>query len=122
MRARQQGRLVDQVGQVGSNKARSDRRDLLKIHVRCKLDVLYMHFEDVFPATHVGPVDEDLAIKPAGPQQGGIKHLGPVRRCRHNHTAVRIKPVHLDQQGIQGLFTFVVTADHPRAAGFAQRV
>ena len=66
----QQGRLVDQVRQVGADEAAGDRGERLHVDVGVDLDVLHVDFEDLLAAADVGPIDQHVAIEAAGPQQG----------------------------------------------------
>src|SRR5699024_413378 len=59
--------------------------------------------------------DGDLPVEPAGPQQRGIQDVRTVRRRDQNDPATRVEPVHLDQQLVQRLLAFVVTAADTRA-------
>ena len=49
--------------------------DLVEIDVRGKLHLGDVHFQDFATPGAVGAVDQHLAIKPPGTQQGGIEHL-----------------------------------------------
>jgi hypothetical protein len=51
-----------------------------------------------------------LAVEASRAQQGRVEHVRPVG-CRNNDdTHTGLEPVHFDQQLIQGLFAFVVSA------------
>ena len=81
-----------------------------------------MDFQNLFAAANVGPIDQHMPIESAGPQQGRIERFGPIGGGHHDHAAVGVEAVHLDQQGVERLLAFVVPADDARAAGLAQRV
>src|SRR5207302_6606037 len=65
---------------------------------------------------HVGKIDRDLAIETAGTQQSGIENIGPVSSSDDNDAFLGIESVHLDEQGIEGLFALVVAASYAMAA------
>ena len=119
---RQQCRFVDHVGQVGADETAGDRGQRLHVDVGIDLDVLQVDFDDLLAAGHVGPIDQHVAIETAGPQQGGIERFGPVGGAHHDHAAVGVEAVHLDEQRVERLLAFVVAADVAAAAGLAQGV
>ncbi len=69
-----------------------------------------------------GRSDHHAAIETAGAQQGGIEHVGTVGRGDQDHAFVRFEAVHLDQQLVQRLLAFIVTAAETGAAMTADRV
>src|SRR5438874_4663612 len=71
---------------------------------------------------HVGKINGDLAIETARTQQSGIQNIGPVSSGDDNNAFLGIESVHLDQQGIEGLFAFVVAAADAMATMAADRV
>src|ERR1700682_1585998 len=48
-------------------------------------------------ALMVGPGGGELPVKPAGPQQGWVEHVGPVGRGDHDDVGVRIETVHFHE-------------------------
>jgi hypothetical protein len=69
-----------------------------------------VHAQNFFAAFHVGKIDRDLPIETTGTQQGGIENIGPVRRRDDNNAFLGIETVHLDEQRIECLFAFIVSA------------
>src|SRR5205085_10121834 len=69
-----------------------------------------VNFQNAFAATNVRTRNDDATIETAGSQQGGIEHIGPVGRGDQNDAVVRFEAVHFDQQLVQRLFAFVVSA------------
>ena len=83
---------------------------------------LRVDLEDVRAALHVGYFYRDLTVEAARTQQGRIKHVGPVGG-RHEDDVLRgVEAVHFDQQLVERLFAFVVSAAHAGAALTADRV
>ena len=78
--------------------------------------------EDAFAALHVGTVDDDAAIEPARAEQRRIEHVGTVGRGDEDDAFVGLEAVHLDEQLIQRLLAFVVSAAEARAAMAADGV
>ena len=89
----------------------------LQIDGRIEPHVLDVDLENLLAAADVGPIDEHVAIEPAGPQQRRVERLGAIRRGHDDHAAVRVEAVHLDQQGVERLLALVVAADDARCRG-----
>src|SRR5438045_8792976 len=71
---------------------------------------------------HVGKIDGDLAIKTARAEQGRIENIGPVSGSDDNDSFLGIESVHLDEQGIEGLFALIVAASDAMASMTTDRV
>src|SRR5207253_9570027 len=119
---REQGRFVDDVGQIGADRAGRKTGDVPQIDVLADLHVADVYLEDRFAAIHVGPIDDHGAVKPAGPQEGGIERPGTVGGGHDGDAAIRIEAVHFDEELVKGLLAFVVTADGAAAPRFPQCV
>ena len=85
--------------------------DLVELHV------LHVDFEDRLAAADVGPIDQHVAVEAAGPQQRRVERFGPVGGGHHDHAAVGVEAVHLDQQRVERLLALVVPADDARCRG-----
>ena len=69
-----------------------------------------MYFQDLFTPLYVGKVHVDTSVKTAGTKQRGIENVLTVGRRHNDNAFVGFKAVHLDENLVQGLFSFVVTA------------
>src|SRR2546423_3730620 len=78
--------------------------------------------QNFFAPFHVGKIDGDLAIKTARAEQSRIENIGAVGGSDDNDAFLGIEPVHLDEQGIEGLLAFVVATADAVAAMAADRV
>ncbi len=112
--------LVDQVGQISTDETAGDRGDFFQVNVVVQLHVLDMDLQDRFAAGDVGSIDQHVSIKTARSQQRGVQRFRSVGRRDHDHARVGIEAVHFDQQGIQRLFAFVMSADDGAAAALAE--
>ena len=119
---RQQGRLVDEIGQVGADEARRDRRDLAQVDCFFERDEARMDLENLLAANQVGTVDDHLAVKAARPHQRLVERLRAIGRGQQDDSSVGVKPVHLHEQLVECLITLVVAAWPSRAASLANRV
>ena len=81
-----------------------------------------MDDDDAFAALDVGTVDDDPAIEAAGTEQRRIEDVGTVGRGDQDDAFVRFEAVHLDEELVQRLLAFVVTAAETGAAMAADRV
>ena len=119
---RHQGRLVDQVGQVGAGEAGRAARDGLQVHVRRQRHLAHVHLQDVLAADHVRVRHHHLAVEAAGAQQRRIEHVGPVGGGDQDDAFVGLEAVHLDQQLVERLLALVIAAAEAGAAMAADRV
>ena len=69
-----------------------------------------------------GPVEDDLAVEAARPQQRRIEDVGPVRRGDDDDAGVGVEAVHLDEDLVEGLLALVVATAEAGAALAADRV
>ena len=76
-------------------------------------DVAGVDLEDLEPALLGRPIDGDVAVEPAGAQQGRIEHVGPVGRRQHDHALAGREAVHLGQDLVERLLALVVAAAQP---------
>ena len=107
---REDRRLVDQVGQVGTGEARGAPRPERQGDVLPQGPTAAMDAEDRLPPAAVGQFHQDLAVETAGAQQGGIQHVGPVSGRQQDHAGVVFKAIHFGEQLVEGLLPFVVAA------------
>ena len=66
-----------------------------------------MDLEDLDAALAVGPVDQHLAIEPAGAQQRRIEDFRPVGGGQQDDAGARIEAVELGQQLVERLLLLV---------------
>ena len=83
-----------------------------QVDVGPERDATRVHLQHREPAVDVGTVDHDLAVEPSGTQERRIEDVRAVRRRQHDHAARGVEAVHLHQELVERLLTFVVpTAD-----------
>ena len=75
-----------------------------------------MDFEDFQPAFHIGQRDVNLPIESARPRQGGVEHVDAVGGGADDHLIVGVEAVHFDEDGVEGLLAFIVSAAGESAA------
>src|SRR5450830_1486579 len=102
--------LVQQVFQVGSSEAGGLLGDRGEHDVSRKRLVRSVYLEDLLPSLGIRQVDDNTPIEATRTQQSRVQNVRPVRGRKDDNTLVRVKTVHLDEQLVQGLLTFVVAA------------
>jgi len=106
----EQGRLVDQVLQVGAGEAGGAAGDDLQVHLVRDGHLLAVDLEDLQAPLDVGPAHVDLPVEAAGAQEGGVEDVGPVGGGDQDHPLGGLEAVHLDEQLVQGLLALVVAS------------
>ena len=118
----EQGRLVDQVREVGAGEARGLAGERVEVDHLGERLAASVDLEDPLAALAVGPVDHDLAVEAAGPQQRRVEDVGPVGGGDQDDVVLHLEAVHLDEELVQGLLALVVAAAHAGAAVAADGV
>ncbi len=113
---REECRFVEHVREVSAREPGRALRQRAEVDVGGEWLALRMHAEDVLTALHVGSLDTDLAVEPARAQERGVENVGAVGRGDEDHAATSVEAIHLDEELVERLLTFVVAATHPGAA------
>jgi len=87
--------------------------DDVEVHVGGERLAARVHLEDAAAAGQVRLGHHDLPVEPAGAQQRRVQDVRPVGRRDHDHAALDVEPVQLDQQLVQRLLPLVVAAAEP---------
>jgi len=77
---------------------------------------------NLLATAHVGQRHHHLAIEATRTQQRRIEHVGAIGRRDDDDAFVAFEAVHLDQQLVESLLAFVMTAAQARATMTADRV
>ena len=112
----EQGRLVDEVGQVGAHHPRRGRGELGEVDVVGQRHRARVHLQDQLAAHAVGRLHGHSAVEAARSQQGGVEHLWPVGRAEHDHAGGGVEAVHLGEDLVERLLALVVATQRARAA------
>ena len=81
-----------------------------------------MNLKDCLSALQVRKFHLDTPVEASRTEQGGIKHVNTVGCGKKNHALLCLQTVHFDEQGVQGLFTFIVSAADSGEAGASDRI
>ena len=116
------GRLVDQVGQIGAGEAGGESGDLVQIDIAADPDFADVHLEDGDAAALVGTVHQHLPVEPPCPQQRRIEDFGPVGGGQQDDADRGIEAVEFGKQLVQGLLLLVVAAEGAGRSAASERV
>mmetsp|Transcript_12697 Transcript_12697/g.33750 ORF Transcript_12697/g.33750 Transcript_12697/m.33750 type:complete len:691 (-) Transcript_12697:111-2183(-) len=113
--SREDGRLVEQVGEVGTAEAGGALRDVLNVNVLVERLIFCVHLENFHASLDVGNVDRHLTVEASRSQQSGVEDIRAVG-CRHDDDArVSLEAIHLRQQLVERLLALVVSSSDARA-------
>ena len=111
-----QGGLVDQVLQVRAGEAGRAAGQDIQVDLLGQRALARVHGQDALAAADVGQGHHHLAVEAAGAQQRRVEHIRAVGGGDEDDAVIGLKPVHFDQQLVQGLLALVVAAAHAGAA------
>ena len=118
----EQGRLVAQVLEVRAHESWGPAGQDGEVHVRAQALVAGVDLEDGLASVKVRPGHHDLAVKASRPKQGRVEDVRAIGGGQHDDPGVRLKTVHLRQELVQGLLTFVVSAPEARPSLPSHRI
>ena len=117
----EQGRFIDDVGQVCAHEPGGHRGNDFQVSIRAQRHVARMELQDSQPPTLIRTVHQHVPVEATGTQQSRIQDLGPVSGGHENDPRARIEPVHLHQQLIECLFPFLMS-HRPHTTRLAQGI
>ena len=106
----QKGCFIQHVRKIGPCEARDFLCDGIEIDIRFQRLILRMDTQDRKTASEVRTADDDTAVETARTQKRRIEDIRTVRRSEGDDAFVRAEAIHLDQELVQRLFSFVVSA------------
>ena len=119
---RQQGSLIDQVGEIGAGEAGRAAGQHAEVDVGPSGLPLEWTLRIAFAPDDVGSIDDDLAVEAPGPQQSRIEDVGTVGGGDDDDAVVGVEAVEFDQQLVERLLPFVVPAPQTGTAMTADGV
>ena len=114
--------FVDDIRQIRAGRARGRAGDRGEVDMPAHDDVLGMYLEDGNAPLQVGQLHRDTPVKTARTQQRRVKRLRPVGRREDDNALGAVKAVHLGQQLIERLLTFIVASKPAAVALFADGI
>mmetsp|Transcript_2572 Transcript_2572/g.4000 ORF Transcript_2572/g.4000 Transcript_2572/m.4000 type:complete len:321 (-) Transcript_2572:551-1513(-) len=110
------GCFIHQVFQLCTTETRSSSGNCFKINVGLNRLATSVHAQDSGTALEIGKIDCDLTIEASRTEKCVIKNIKPVRGSNGDNTRIAIETIHLDQNLIQCLLTFIVTSSESCSA------
>ena len=115
-------RFIDQVGQVGTGGAGGCLCNPLKIDVITAFNLLRMDAENVKSFLDVRKIDDDLPVEASRTKQCRIENIRAVGRSYYDDAGVGGEAVHLNENLVESLLPFIVTAAKSASSGAAHRI
>jgi hypothetical protein len=103
-------RLVEEVFQIRSGKARCSAGNAVQIHIVAQRLAAGMDLQYGLSAAYIRQAHIHLPVEAAGAQQGVIQNIGAVGGRHNDYALVVAEAVHLNKELVQGLLALVVSA------------
>ena len=100
--------LIYQVGQICTGKARSTLGNNIKVNIIAYRLTLNVYLQNVGTTLDIRTVNHNLAVKAARTQQCRVQNIRTVCGGNHDNAFISTKAIHLYQQLVQGLLSFIV--------------
>ena len=119
---REQSGLIDQIGQIGSGKARGSPGHPVQVGIRPQFHLLHVNLQNLLPPLKRWQVHINLTVEPARTEQGIVQNIRTVGGGDNDDAFVGIKTIHLHKQSIQGLLPLVMAASDATEPAPAHRI
>ncbi len=103
-------RFVKEIFKIGSREADCCFCDCFKAYVSFEGFAASVNLEDSLSALDIGVIDRDFAVESARTKESGVKDIGTVCRCHNDNAVIRAEAVHLNEELVKRLLSFIVTA------------
>src|SRR6185503_12068733 len=114
--------FINKVCEIRTGESRCTSRNHGDVNVFTQRNLARVNFQDAFASTDVRSRNHNASVETPWPEQRRIENVRTVRRSNQDHTVVRLKAIHLDQQLVQRLFAFVVSTTEACATMTAHRI
>ena len=115
-------RLVNHIGKIGADRPACCERNFLEVDGLVHPDVLGVNLQDRLTSLQVRALHDDPSVKAAGTKECLIQDLRAVRCAQDQDSLGRVKPVHLREELVQGLFSFFIASAVLRVTASADRI
>ena len=105
-----QSSFVHQVTQVCTGKTRSALSNDFQFYIISNGFAFNMNFQNFSTTFNIRTVYYDLTVKATRTEQSRIQNIRTVSSSNHNDAFVSTEAIHFNQQLVQGLFAFIMTA------------
>ena len=110
------GGIVHDVGKIGTGEADGTACDVFEADIIGELLVAGMDLQDGGSSVLVGKVNRDGPVETAGSRQGRVEDIGSVGGGHDDDAGIVFESVHFDEELVQGLLSFVVSAAKTRSS------
>jgi hypothetical protein len=107
---RKQSRFINQISQIRTSKSGATSRENHRIDVGRDGYLTHVHAKNLLSPANVRQRNNHLTIKAAGAEQRRIKNVRPVGCRNHDNAGNAFKAVHLDEQLVECLLPFIISA------------
>ena len=105
---REDGCLVDQVGQLSTGETRCSASPCRQIDLGIQRSRSRMNAKNLLTAAAIRQRHVDAPIKASWTGEGCIQHISSVGGCQQNHPRIVGKTIHFREQLVQGLLPLVI--------------
>ena len=116
------GSLIHDIFQVSTSCVRHSFCNIVQIDIRVQCLSFAVDFQNGNTSVLIRIIDGYLTVKPSGTQKGGVQYIPSVGGGHDNYTLIYRKAVHLNQQLIQCLLAFIMSAAEAGTAVTADSV
>ena len=106
-----EGRLIADVGDIGTGKTGGILGYEFKVEVRSQFERLEMDLEYFLALVEVGQGDMDLTVETACTHERLVEDVGAVGSCQHDNAGVGAETVHLSEQLVEGVLPFIIAGE-----------
>ena len=106
-----EGRLVAYVCYVCAREPGCLLGEERTVEMRVEFQVAQVYVEYLLALLDIGQADLDLTVETPGTHQCLVEYVGTVGRGENDDTRICLEAVHLGQQLVEGILTFVVTRE-----------
>ena len=101
--------FVDDGCKIRTRKHRSSSCQTFQIDIASHLDLLRVDSKNLAATEHIWKGNGNLSIESTGSCQRRVKHIWTICCGDHDDLIIRLEPIHLDENGIESLFAFIMS-------------
>ena len=105
------GRLVADIGDIGTGETRRLLGEKIAVEIGVEFDVAQVHVEYLRPLLDVGQSDLYLPVETPRTHERLVENVGPVRGGKNDDARIGTETVHLRQELVERILAFVVAGE-----------
>ena len=103
--------LINNICQLCTGCARCHTCNCMEIHIIRRFDFSCMNLQNCFTACKIRKLNRNTTVKTARTGKRRVKGFRTVGCCQNDNAVVALKAIHLCQQLVQCLLTFIIAAN-----------